>query len=62
SAAGLEHQRLLKPGMARDHPQTTFLARAPNVTGFPAQGRLWAFAGSHNEFLRLDQKRVRIAV
>ncbi len=62
STAGFQHQRALKPGMARNHPQTTFLARTPNVTGFPAQGCLWAFAGSHNEFLHLHQKRVRIAV
>lgn len=62
SAAGFQHQRPLKPGMARNHLQTAFLARTPNVTGLTAQGRPWAFAGSHNEFLRLRQKRVRIAV
>ena len=44
SAPGLQHQRPLQAGMARNHQQTAFLARTPNVTGFPAQGRLWAFA------------------
>ena len=62
SAPRFQHQRPLQPGMARNHLQTAFLARSPNVTWFPAQGRLWGFAGSHNEFLRLHQKRVRIAV
>lgn len=61
-AARFQHQRPLKVGMARYHLQTAFLAGTPNVTGFSSQGRPWAFAGSHNEFLRLNQKRVRIAV